>query len=708
MNNKFVRLIFKNMPAVYLGAAFLLGIGYSFFWGKTIVVQEDHVTGGRYNALVIIIGALILASFFFVGYKLIKKINSDKALRTISFLLIAVFALLLLLFCFLLRMEIVSDLAAIHHAAVSYVETGEWAQQNYYSLYPFQKNWLAVVTLIYKIENMLGISDYRVLPTAFNVIMMVISAFLAYKIAEKLLGLKASVMLLALIVLTPQNYTFCIYYYTFVPGLFFTMIVIFLSLYDNLYCRILLGVFAAIGYEMRATVGIAFVAVLLYVLFKHEKGFVKSVLLMFLGFAVGYGGWTAFMSFVDMPITQLTYAPTHWLVMGMTGDGAYNQDIARFDKSFATKNEMISADLRYIYDYYKENGIGAAFNLWVNKLSLFWGNGVFRVMNKPVTDYNTFWDYTLENKRLFADYYGQMLRVVTLFNAFVSLIRVIKNKMNRLYPVFIFVFGYALFYTFWEGGARYCFPAFIMCQILSVYGFMGVCEKVEEKAPKSRLSFAAVASVLVVMLIAFESVFLVNFSDLTEKNVSIEHISASNELKLRRNKLEREELREGEAVSETFTAHRSFSRLILHVYKTGSSPDNVYLFEILDEDGNEVFKRDFKKDDIKDGRLNVEFDEIEVESNKQFTVRVSVKEKIEGSTCISIEGNKISKDIKETYYNGHADGYGFNQIYFKAYEEVKEKFYPKSFVLGAMALVFIIGLVPTVYFISKSKTAKTV
>ncbi len=708
MNNKFVRLIFKNIPAVYLGAAFLLGIGYTFFWGKTIVVEGDHVTKDRYNALVIIIGALILASFFYVGYRLIKRINSEKVLRGISFSLIVLFTLFLSLFCVLLRMEIVSDLAAIHNAAVGFVETGEWGQLEYYSNYPFQKNWLAVITLIYKIENMLGISDYRILPTAFNVIMMVFSALLAYKTAEKLLGLKASVMLLALIVLTPWNYTFCAYYYTFVPGLLFTMLVVFLSLHDKWYCMVLVGVCAALGYEMRATVGIAFVAVLLYMLLKHKKGFVKSILLMLLGFAACYGIWSFLISFVDMPEIAITFAPTHWLVMGMTGNGAFNNEVAMFDRGFATKNEMISADLKYICDYYKENGIGTAFNLWTSKLGLFWGNGTFRVMNKPVTDYNTFWDYTLEDKRMFADYYAQMLRVVTLFNAFVSLIRVIKNKMNILYPVFIFVFGYTLFYTFWEGGARYCFPAFIMCQILSIYGFMGVCEKAEEKAVKSRLSYASAASLLAVVLIAFESVFVLNYTTLTEKNVRIEHISASNEQKTRRNKLEREELREGEAVSETFTAHRSFSKLMLHFYITGSSQDNVYLLEILDGDGNTVFEKDFKKEDITDGRLNTDFDEIEVKSKKEFIVRVSVKEKKKGSTCISIEGNKISKDIRETYYNGHADGYGFSQIYFKAYEEVKEKYYPKSFVIGAMALVFIVGLVPIGYFISKFKAAKTV
>lgn len=708
MDNKFVRLIFKNMPAVYLSAVFILGIGYSFFWGKTIVIEGDYVTKDRYNALVIIIGALILASFFYVGYRLLQKINSEKVLRTISFLMFALFTLLLSLFCVLLRMEIVSDLAAIHNAAAGFVETGEWGQLKYYSNYPFQKNWLAVITLIYKIENVLGISDYRILPTVFNVIMMVLSAFLAYKTAEKLLGLKASVMLLALIVLTPWNYTFCAYYYTFVPGLFFIMLVVFLSLHDKWYCMVLVGVCAALGYEIRATVGIAFVAVLLYTLLKHEKGFVKSILLMLLGFAACYGVWSVLISFIDMPKVAVTFAPTHWLVMGMTGDGAFSIEIVRFDRGFATKNEMVSADLKYIYDYYKENGIGTAFNLWTRKLSLFCGNGVFRIMNKPVTDYNTFWDYTLENRRIFADYYGQILRVITLFNAFAAVVRVIKNKMNRLYPVFIFVFGYTLFYTFWEGGARYCFPAFIMCQILSIYGFMGVCEKAEEKAPKSRVSFAAVASVLAVMLIAFESVFIVNFSELTEKDVCIEHISASNEQRLRRNKLEREELREGEAVSETFTAHRSFSNLILHFYITGSSQDNVYLLEILDGDGNTVFEKDFKKEDITNGKLKVNFDEIEVKSKKEFTVRVSVKEKEKGSTCISIEGNKISKDIRETYYNGHADGYGFSQIYFKAYEEVKEKYYPKSFVMGAMALVFIVGLVPTGYFIKKSKAAKTV
>ncbi len=706
MNNRFVRLIFKNMPAVYLVATFAMGIAYTFFFGKTVNVQGDNVLREQYDAFAVIIGAMLLASVFYVGYKFIRNINSEKALRIISFSLIAIFAILLSVFCTLLRMEVVSDLAALHHAAVSFVETGEGGQFSYFSNYPFQKNWLAVIIVLYKIEYMLGISDYRILPTVFNAIMMVFSVLLAYKTAEKLLGLKASVMLLALIVLTPWNYTFAIYYYTFVPGLLFIMLVIYLSLYEKWYCRVLLGVCAAIGYEMRATVGIAFVAVLLWVILKHEKGFVKSILLMFLGFALSYAAWSFMMSNIDMPLTDVTFAPTHWLVMGMTGDGIFSSDIAKMDRSFATSDEMIPYDLKYIYNYYKENGMGTALNLWVRKQSLFWGNGTFREMNKPVTDYNTFWDYILQDKRLFADYYAQILRVVTLFNAVIASLRVLRNKMNRLYPVFIFVFGYTLFYTFWESGARYCFPAFMMCQILSAYGFIGVCDKIEEKAPKSRKCFASAASLLAVLLIMFESVFAVNYSKLTAENVYIEQISASNEQKSRRNTLVSEELREGEFASETFTAHRNFSNLMLCFDTKGSSEDNVYLLEILDENGNTLVEQDFKNEDLIKNKLYAEFDEIEVDSKKEITARVSVKEKKEGTSCIKIAGNKISKDTKETYYNGHADGYGFSQIYFKAYEDVKGKFYPKSFILGTMVLVFIVGLVPIIYFAKKCKAAK--
>ncbi len=138
----------------------------------------------------------------------------------------------------------------------------------------------------------------------------------------------------------------------------------------------------------------------------------------------------------------------------------------------------------------------------------------------------------------------------------------------------------------------------------------------------------------------------------------------------------------------------------------GSSEDNVYLLEILDENGNTLVEQNFKNEDLIKNKLYAEFDEIEVDSKKEITARVSVKEKKEGTSCIKIAGNKISKDTKETYYNGHADGYGFSQIYFKAYEDVKGKFYPKSFILGTMVLVFIVGLVPIIYFAKKCKAAK--
>ncbi len=692
MENKFVRWVFKNLPAVYLGIAFAFGIGFIF-------TSAETVKGNCYNALTLVFGAVLLETLLLTVYRLTERAKSEKPLQIMCYFLLGFIAVGLTVSTVFMKQEIISDLANFHHAALNRIETGEWSRFGYFSHYSFQKGWLAVIYGMYKIEKLLGIGDLRTFPLALNVVMLFFAAVFVYKTAERLMGLRASVLVLLTLAVNPVYYISAGYYYTFVPGLFFITLVVYLSLYDKWYCRLLLGFVAAVGYDLRATVIIAFVAVTLYAIFRHEKGFAVGILLSVLGFAVGYLAFKAVINSLAFETTGIPYAATHWIVMGATGKGGFNSSIVKMDSKFESTHDMISADIAYIIDYYKEKGASHAWWLWKYKLSEFLGEATPSVVryNSSSTDYNTLWRYLSGKEKLFTEYFCQILRLVSLVNGILAVIKIGIKKMDKFYPVFIFLFGYVLFYTFWECGSRYFFSAMPVLQIVGVYGLVALSEKTKIKASEStkRKISVSFAALLALSLIVFESVIAVNMKDLTAVNESKTYTAASDKFDVKHNNTDAEELSDTSAVTETFAAYRSFDNIELKFNTDGSDESNSYLFELLDENGNVIREKSFGNDDIDDTLLNVFFDEVEVKSKTEFTVRISVSEK--HGACISVYGSRIGAGNQRIYFGGFSEGSALDQIYFVARKTVSAPYYSAAFVVAVMIFVFIGGLVPILY-----------
>ncbi len=693
MENKFVRWVFKNLPAFYLGAALVSGAMLILTSGKT--VRDDS-----FNGLAIVMGAVLLEALMLAVYKLTEN-KSKLFLRGICFALYGLIGLGLIVSVIFMKQELMSDLVNFHHAAENFIETGEWSRFSYFSHYPFQKGWLSVILLLYKIENALGIEDLRTLPLALDAVMLFFSAVFSAKIAEKLINLRASVTVLLLFAVNPIYYILASCYYTFIPGLFFTLLVIFLSLYENPFLSVLMGFCAAVGYEMRATVLIAFVAVILYRLFKHEKGFWKVILLSVLGFIVAYLIFGKIIDSMNFESTTISYAFTHWLVIGTTGTGSFNADVVKFDAKFETSHDMIVGDLKYIADFYNKKGASYGFWLWNHKLSKLLGEATPNIVisNSTSTDKNILWRYLSGNEKLFAEYLCQILRLVTLFNAIIAVVKVIRNRMDKIYPVFIFMFGYLLFYTFWECTPRYFLPALPVFGILSVYGMSALSEKTQvlfESKKGTKLKVRSVCAVLLaVCLVSFEGVIAANLGGLTEETEKT-YVAASDKFDVKHNNNEKAELLENSPVTQSFTAYRDFDEIELKFDTEGSDDKNTYLFELLDERGNVIREKAFKNENISDNILNISLDAVTVEKSEKYTIRVSVGEKF--GKCISAFGNNITGGNRRVYFGGKAggEGYNFNQIYFVAKRIVTEPYYPKAFVFAVMAAVLLFGLVPII------------
>lgn len=231
------------------------------------------------------------------------------------------------------------------------------------------------------------------------------------------------------------------------------------------------AVSACIGVQLKATIGIAFIAgAMCLTLCKHWK-----LLLSYLVY--GGGTLTVFMLVLNTAIypKQLDEAkaaemntPTlHWIMMGLDGSGYYTSQAYEFTRSFSDTEERDAAIKAHIKDRLKELGaVGLAKHAFT-KLSRMFSSATSSVGNfmpKPEPSDKTsvkrlIYDFVNPSGKNFKIYKfascGARLCAMVLFAAFgIALIVRRKTHPICLEPLLCMV-GIMLFLSFWEANDRY-------------------------------------------------------------------------------------------------------------------------------------------------------------------------------------------------------------------------------------------------------------
>ena len=705
MLEKIRGLVFDKIPSLYLGIALLLGTVSAMFGGMV------YNYGMEFNPIVIFIGFAFFEALLIIGCKLIFK-ASEKSLKKISISLLGLFLIGLILSACLLRGELRSDLYTLQNASYNYLKTGTWNNDLYFSKYPFQRFYGILIVAVYKIEMMLGINDIRILPVAIMVLMTFFSAYFAYKTVKKLVSLKAAVVTLVMIVLNPVFYLFVTHYYNDIPGMFFSILVIYLATKDKLILSLLLGVMAGVGYSIRATVAIAYVAVVLGFIFlrKTWKSAFAKISVSLFGLVVSVVGCKLLVSAFHWEVYSVGFPVTHWLMMGLTEDGDFDRSHVNYTLSFATKSERTKANLKFIANWYSKSSILDVLKLFYSKAATFLGAGMGRTNELliNVTDYNKLWDYTVGDKKAIFCYWAQVYRAGMLFNGVFALGKMFKSKLEKLYPLFVYAFGYVLFYTFWEANNRYLMTALPSFCIIGAIGLCTLCDKIsleskEIKLIKFKLNRKAVSAVLACLMVAFTSVLLVNSESFTKVKHEESIISAttSNRKPYYESK-ECFELNKDEVITQSFKSYRDFNRIKLKFNSKDADGKAVYKFEILDDNGNALVSQTFSKKDIKKSFIHFKFDNIKGKRN--LTIRLSTVKS--GKKNIAVVG--ISTEKQKLYYNGQASNNENNLegIYFNAYKKVNTPTYSKKLYFSVIVLVDILFMIPIVILLGNGRKKK--
>ena len=280
------------------------------------------------NQLFVIISAFGWFIIFIFLYKWLCKTEIVN-FKNIKGILIIIFVLFFMLQVFVAREIAVYptwDFGDNYNIARNYVLYGTTDFSHSYS-----NNYFLIFALIfiYRISYLIGFVNFSVLSILLNIVFIDLSIFIVYLVVKKLCDIRTALFaVLICLFSTPFLFYTPIFYSDtltlFIPILMFYLVIL---LNDNnskkktFLLIISLSILAFLGYKMKASILVCFVAILIYWFFQNKSFKEKfgDIVLCFLIILVLFLSFNAFeKNFMkNASAVGKNFPKTHWIMMGL-------------------------------------------------------------------------------------------------------------------------------------------------------------------------------------------------------------------------------------------------------------------------------------------------------------------------------------------------------------------------------------------------------
>ncbi len=381
------------------------------------------------------------------------------------------------------------DFGAVYQGAVELAEDGVFSEQSnwYFTTYP---NNVMVCLLLGTVFRCFGwLCSYITLGVLLNVFLLMAGMVFFFLLAKHLYGLPKAFLGILICALFLPFYMHTPIFYTdtfalpFVTG---TFLLYQLRKKDSRFLAVT-GLFLAIGYKVKGSLGVILVALLIHIWLQKERlveCVKRSILLavpflLLTGFLTILPGW---LSFLDMSEMQKNEFPVeHWLAMGLEGSGGYSADVYWMTASVEGKEEKKEADREFIQEKLREYRVSGLLRHLKDKTVFTWGDGVYFAPEKLKRD-------PLKESRLHSWFlydgadYGKTYRYCSVMQLLLLLgigLSVFCNFTERgwareIQAVQLAVFGLFLFLLIWETRSRYLINFVPLFALLGIDGITSV------------------------------------------------------------------------------------------------------------------------------------------------------------------------------------------------------------------------------------------
>ena len=437
--------------------------------------------------------AVALALIVLVNlWRLITHYEAALARRAglITAVFLAVMGILQLVLALRLRYKPVFDIDAIFGGASQWVETGSFpSYYDYY--YRFANNFggLRSMYCILRLADMLGVRDKYLAACLANGALSLVTMYVTGQVAKKHLGVRGQMMAYALFALSPPFYFLAPAFYTDALSMPFPVLTYWLWLLakdrprrrDKLMLYALIGLAVSLGAQIKATVLIVFIAILLDGLWRGQ--WKRTAAIALIGAVILLAGQAglehAIFRHLDRARSEQERIPVlHWVMMGLDGNGMYNPTDYAFTESFTDKDAQRAALKQEIRNRIQALGPEGLLRHLGQKGVILFGDGTYGLSDclggEPLTE-SRLREWVLPGGTYNGIYKhictGVLLAVYLLLIA--AALRDSRRPNEDMLIPRLAVFGLVLFLLMWEARWRYFsnfIPLIFLCALPGLDG----------------------------------------------------------------------------------------------------------------------------------------------------------------------------------------------------------------------------------------------
>lgn len=567
--------------------------------------------------LLMVVVAVFLCAALLLLFRLVQRL-SEKQLKRTALAGIVILTVGQLLFLLLLHpmlrydplktFDMAVEMLRTHTISGTY-ETGYFAR--YTNNYP-----ITILTYWFLLLlSHLGVAQNLFMPAVqlINIACISGAAWLGYLILRELRNRQTAVFYLLVCVLCPLSYVWAGFFYTTTLSMPCLMGILYLfvrlpkaaSGARRIRLGILLGLLLILGYKLRATAAIAFIAVALCALLKlwnlRKSGQLSALVRRYAPCGMAFlltallslGFWSAAVNnYVTFDYKNTGFPMIHWVMMSSRWDGSFNQTDEFYTSSFETKEEKAAADKKVLLERIQDAGPVGLVSLAGRKLLNTWVDGTDNWM--PENNYSTFgrpFDYLLGNKSGLLLLYAQALRILQMlvigFAAIASFWQLWRKKERpALFPVQLTLLGGMAFHLLWEASPLYSICFTTLCLMLLADGIAELA-RWRAAAPALKMSWLPCAcSFLGLLLLLFFAKKELVETPIEELNYCVRQYqyAGSHDGYVRNY---------DQTYVQTFTTDRPFNRISLQVVNpVGEYNQSAFLVRLTREDGTVLYDND--------------------------------------------------------------------------------------------------------------------
>ncbi len=481
---------------------YVVGGGIFLWLILNIVLNQQYVLpisyGGNYiisefyNPLILlfIVTLIFIAAFF--AYRILQKAEHFKV---IPFVLFGIIVSIQIYFGIVLAFDIsdtsrFTDMGVIIEAAEKILD-GESYMGEYFKNTPYQIGILTELVLWHRFWAFLGSTSLNANSIALNIVSIDLAILGSFLLVKEVFGSKAKANLLLIFacMFTPY-FTYVAYYYTDTLSLPFAIWAIYVYArqtneireWKKMLNALLIGGLFAQGIFIKASVGIALVAILIHMVLqkvKIEKVIeVEIILLTIVIFQFAAYRVIDRQEWFPYKVSQEKgYPKEFWLLMGTNEDrlGAYPPDDVMAVLSKYSYEGQREAAVTRMTKRLQEYGLAGYIKFLTQKNTWMWGDGKYfasEILNSmphlKESGILTYFIKDASGSKVFC-YWSQGFHILMMLLIFLSYKKGKEEKsVDIKFVVNLTIFGTLLFFSLWESRPRYLInmsPVFLVSSI---------------------------------------------------------------------------------------------------------------------------------------------------------------------------------------------------------------------------------------------------